>query len=257
MDNFYDKVASKFGGYAFGNNKPKYSSEYPSGNPEEVFKRKLLQLAKTNFIVLDIGCGDGKFAFSVAKGFAKIIGLDSSRELLVIAEQKQKELEIENVSFVFGDAQKTPFNNNSFDIIFNRRGPSFYKEYYRLLKRGGCYLEIGIGEKDCVDLKKVFGRGQGYGIWNQSRLEKDKNEFNQFGFKIIYAEAINYREYYDSEEEFDNFLQGVPIFEDFDSVKDKTSLEAYCKKFKTSKGILLPRQRVVYVVQKLSKHQHI
>lgn len=252
MDNFYDKVASKFGGYAFGNNKPKYSSEYPSGDPEEIFKKKLLKLARTNFIGLDIGCGDGKFAFSIAKSFAKIICLDSSRELLKIATQKQSVLKGENVSFVFGDAQKTPFKNNFFDIIFNRRGPSFYKEYYRLLKRGGYYLEIGIGENDCVDLKKVFGRGQGYGTWNQSRLEKDKNEFNQLSFKIIYAEAISYSEYYESTEEFDNFLQGVPIFEDFDSDKDKTNLEAYCKKFKTPKGILLPRQRVIYVVQKQS-----
>lgn len=250
MDNFYDKVASKFGGYAFGNNKPKYSSEYPSGDPEEIFKEKLLKLAKTNFIGLDIGCGDGKFAFLIANNFGKIIGIDSSRELLKIAEQKQKALEIENVSFVFGDVQKMAFKNESYDIIFNRRGPSFYKEYYRLLRRGGYYLEIGIAENDCVDLKKIFGRGQGYGSWNQSRLEKDKNEFNQLGFKIIYAEAISYSEYYESKEEFDNFLQGVPIFEDFDSVKDKTNLDAYCKKFKTPKGILLPRQRVIYVVQK-------
>lgn len=254
MDNFYDKVAKKFGGYAFGNNKPKYFSEYPGGDPEEIFKKKLLKFAKTNFICLDIGCGDGKFAFLIANNFDKIIGLDSSRELLTVAEQKQKGLRVENVSFVFGDAQKTPFKNDSFDIIFNRRGPSFYREYYRLLNNGGYYLEIGIGENDCGHLKKIFGRGQGYGTWNQSRLEKDKNEFNQLGFKIIYSEAISYREYYESTEEFDNFLQGVPIFEDFDSDKDKTKLEAYCKKFKTPKGILLPRQRVVYVVQKLSKH---
>lgn len=250
MDSFYDKVAKKFGGYAFGNNKPKYFSEYPSGDPEEIFKNKLLKLAKKNLVGLDIGCGDGKFALSIADNFAKIIGLDSSRELLRIAAQKQNELKVENISFVFGDAQKTAFKNESFDIIFNRRGPSFYKEYYRLLKRGGYYLEIGIGEKDCVDLKKVFGRGQGYGVWDQSRLDKDKNEFNQLGFKIIYAEAIVYNEYYESIEEFDRFLQGVPIFEDFDTVKDKVHLEDYCKKFKSTKGILLPRQRVVCVIQK-------
>src|SRR3990172_3265851 len=178
MDNFYDKVAKKFGGYAFGSNKPKYSSEYPNGNPEEIFKEKLLKLAKTN-------------------------------------------------------------------IVFCRRGPSFYKEYYRLLKKGGYYLEIGIGEKDCVNLKKVFGRGQGYGIWDQSRLEKDKNEFIQIDFRVIYAESISYNEYYNSIEALDRFLQGVPIFEDFNPDKDRTHLETYCKKFKTPKGILLPRQRVV------------
>ena len=148
--NFYDKVAKKFGGYAYGTNRAKYISNYPEGDPEELFKDKLLGLANPAKIGLDIGCGDGKFAFSVAKNFAKIIGIDSSRELLKIAAKKQKEQKVKNVSFVFGDAQKTPFENEMFDIIFNRRGPSFYTEYFRLLKKDGHYLEIGIGEKDTM-----------------------------------------------------------------------------------------------------------
>lgn len=250
MADFYDKVAKKFGGYGFGGNKPKYFSEYPDGNPEGIFKEKLLELAKTNFTALDIGCGDGKFAFEVSKHFSYINGIDRSKELLSVAESKKKALEVVNVDFNLEDASKTSFPDESFDIIFCRRGPSFYKEYHRLLKKGGYYLEIGIGEKDCVDLKKVFGRGQGYGTWNKSRLNKDKSEFTQIGFKIIFAKSINYNEYYESIGEMDKFLQGVPIFEDFDSDKDRNYLEAYCEKFVTSKGILLPRQRVVYVVQK-------
>ena len=250
MDNFYDKVAKKFGGYAFGSNKPKYSSEYPNGNPEEIFKEKLLKLAKTNMVCLDVGCGDGKFTFEVSKYFSSIKGIDTSRELLNIAESKKKALKTANVTFKLKNAVRTFFPNESFNIIFCRRGPSFYKEYYRLLKKGDYYLEIGIGEKDCVNLKKVFGRGQGYGIWDQSRLEKDKNEFIQIDFRVIYAESISYNEYYNSIEALDRFLQGVPIFEDFNPDKDRTHLETYCKKFKTPKGILLPRQRVVYVIQK-------
>lgn len=250
MNNFYDKVATKFGGYAFGSNKPSYASEYPNDDPEEIFKKKLLKLTRKHTLALDIGCGDGKFAFSISTNFAKIIGLDSSRELIKIAKKKQKGLKVKNVHFIFCDAQKTTFESNTFDIIFNRRGPSFYKECFRLLKPGGHYIEIGIGGKDCVELKKVFKRGQGYGLWNQSRLKKDKQEFTQLAFKIIYSESINYKEYYKSTEEFDRFLQGVPIFEDFDSIKDKALLQTYNKKFKTLKGILLPRQRVVYVMQK-------
>lgn len=250
MADFYDKVAKKFGGYAFGSNKAKYYSEYPNGNSEGIFKEKLIELAKTNFTVLDVGCGDGKFAFEVAKYFSSIHGIDRSKELLSIAESKKEALKVANVDFNLEDASKTSFPDESFDIIFCRRGPSFYKEYYRLLKKDGYYLEIGIGEQDCVDLKKVFGRGQGYGTWNESRLDKDKSEFTQIGFKIIFAKAISYNEYYDSFVEMDRFLQGVPIFEDFDSDQDKNHLEAYCKQFETPQGILLPRQRVVYVVQK-------
>ena len=51
--------------------------------------------------------------------------------------------------------------------------------------------------------------------------------------------------------EFDLFLQGVPIFEDFDSVIDKIKLTKYVNKFQTRSGIKLSRHRVVLVVQKL------
>lgn len=250
MANFYDKVARKFGGYAFGTNKTTYTTEYTNGNPEEIFKTKLLSLAGKDKNALDIGCGDGKFAFEIAKNFQHIQGIDNSAELIKIALSKKDEFRIENVDFKLEDARKISFPDDSFNIAFCRRGPSFYQEYYRVLKKGGYYLEIGIGEQDCVDIKKVFGRGQNYGGWDQSRLAKDKEEFIRVGFKIIYAEDFIYNEYYDSIEALDNFLQGVPIFEDFDSAADRANLEVYCIKFKTEKGILLPRHRVVYVAQK-------
>ena len=51
--NFYDKVAKKFGGYAFGKSHVDHLSEYPDGDPEKIFKKKLLGLANKNKIVLD------------------------------------------------------------------------------------------------------------------------------------------------------------------------------------------------------------
>ncbi|EKD64888.1 MAG: hypothetical protein ACD_50C00269G0001, partial [uncultured bacterium] len=71
------------------------------------------------------------------------------------------------------------------------------------------------------------------------------------GFKVIFAENYHYFEYYPSYEELDLFLQGVPIFEDFDSEKDRGSLQKYVKKFSTDKGIQLSRHRLVMVMQKV------
>src|SRR3989344_6870227 len=95
--NFYDKVAKKFGGYAYGRNKPKYVSEYPSGNPEEIFKKELLEITKPSSIGLDIGCGDGKFTFEVSIHFSQVQGVDNSKELLSIAEIQKKNLNIKSV----------------------------------------------------------------------------------------------------------------------------------------------------------------
>ena len=50
--NFYDKVAKKFGGYAYGKSHVKHLTEYPNGDPEKIFKKKLIGLANKNKIAL-------------------------------------------------------------------------------------------------------------------------------------------------------------------------------------------------------------
>lgn len=250
MSNYYDKVAKQFGGYGFSTNIPKYTSEYPNGDPETVFKEKLLELATPYSVALDIGCGDGRFVFEIANHFSKIIGLDSSKELIAIAQQKKKAIKVKNISFIFGDAANTPFEEQSFDIIFNRRGPSFYGEYTRVLKTGGHYVEVGIGEQDAMALKKTFGRGQNFGTWNTSRIETDREEFEKLGLKPILLANYAYNEQYLSKYEFELFLQGVPIFEDFNLVNDRKFLEAYYKDNMSRGRVTLTRHRVVYVLMK-------
>lgn len=249
--NFYDRVAKKLGGYGYGPS-PRYKKEFPAGDPEKIFKEKILELSSKEKIALDIGCADGKFTVSVAPHFKKVYGIDTSKINLKIAESHSNDKRSKNVEYSLQDAKQTSFKDSFFDLAYCRRGPTYYKEYHRILKPKGYYLEIGIGEKDTMELQKIFGRGQGYGKWNKSRLDQDLKELKGLGFKVIFAENFYYFEYYPSPEEFDLFLQGVPIFEDFDSEKDKPLLQKYVKKFSTDKGILLPRHRLVMVVQKVS-----
>jgi len=249
---FYDKVAKKFGGYAFGSSDNyKCFRVYPNEDPEKIFKKNLIKLAEKEKVALDVGCGDGKFAFEVAKYFLKIIGIDTSKELLKIAAKKKGELKIDNVFFEFQDANKTAFSGDFFDIIFSRRGPMPFLEFQRLLKPGGYFIGIGIGEKDAKDIKIIFGRGQNYGGWDTSELKKTEKQLEKSGFKIIFAQDYFYDEYYESYNDLDLFLQGVPIFEDFDSEKDKQYLKEYISKFKSKKGIDLPRHRVVFIAKKI------
>ncbi len=126
------------------------------------------------------------------------------------------------------------------------------EDTYKMIKKGGYLLYIGIGEKDTKDLKQIFGRGQNYGKWDEPVLEQFKNEFEKAGFKVVFAKGYEYNEYYASYEDLNTFLQGVPIFEDYDSEKDKIYLWQYVKKFQTEKGINLPRHRIVFVVKKHS-----
>ena len=132
--------------------------------PRKFLRKNLLSLANKNKIGLDAGCGDGKFAFPNRQIFLSITGIDVSKELLKIAGQKKSVLHVKNVIFKFQDAGNTSFPAKSFDVIYSRRGPTPFSEFHRLLKQGGYFIGIDIGEKDCRGIKEIFGRGQD--IWS-------------------------------------------------------------------------------------------
>ena len=245
---FYDKIAKKFGGYK---TKAIHKSEFPERDPEEIFLEQLIKYSNRYKIALDIGCADGRFTLKVAEKFHKIFAIDISSEMLAKAKQFQEEQKISNVVFQKANAEKLPFQDKYFDLIYSRRGPSPYSEISRVIKQGGHYLEICIGEKDAKELKEVFGRGQGFGDWDTSVSKTKTDSLLSQGFKIIFVHDYFYSEIYPDIENLDLFLQGVPIFKDFDSQKDKDHLLSYVAKMKVADGIELNRHRVVIVAEKL------
>lgn len=247
-DNFYDKVAKKFGDYHTAHYRN--IAECLNGDPEKVFKEKLLKISGKNKIALDLGCADGYFTLLVAPYFKKITAIDLSKGMLAAAKKLQGKKEVKNVSFEKQDAFKTSYKNGHFDVIYSRRGPTPFMEVFRLLKSGGYFMEIDIGEQDCRAIKEVFGKGQNFGKWDVSQLAVDKKEAGKVGLKAIFAQDYFCDEYYPTYEDLEIFLQGVPIFEDFDSEKDRNLLEKYVREYQTEKGIKLSRHRVAIVFQK-------
>ena len=89
-------------------------------------------------------------------------------------------------------------------------------------------------------------------MWDVRRVDRDTAEFLGCGLQIVRAENYLYKELYPSTEMFERFLEGVPIFEDFDRIKDARVLNAYYRQHTTEKGeIELDRHRVVYALKKL------
>ncbi|MBI5793535.1 class I SAM-dependent methyltransferase [Candidatus Uhrbacteria bacterium] len=245
---FYDKVAKKFGGYK---SEAIHENHFPSGDPEEIFLEQLFKYSDKVKTVLDIGCADGRFTLKVAEKFHKIFAIDISSEMLAKAKQFQEEQKISNVNFQKAEAEKLPFQDKYFDLIYSRRGPSPYIEISRVIKSSGYYLEICIGEKDGKELKKVFGRGQGFGEWDISVAKTKTNSLEAEGFKIVFVHDYFYSEIYPDMENLNLFLQSVPIFKDFDQGKDKENLRSYSEKFSIPNGIELKRHRIVIVAEKL------
>lgn len=244
---FYDKVAKKFGNYSTG---ASHVTKYQTENPEEIFKTLLIKYSGKDENVLDLGCADGRFTIAILPHFKNVVAIDLSKGMLKAARLLQKKKRIKNVSFEEIDAFKTPYADNSFDIIYSRRGPTPFNEIYRLLKKDGYFVDIGIGEKDCQEIKEVFKRGQNYGEWDESTLQRYKQGLKNLGLKLVFGKDYFYAEYYPDYQNLDLFLQGVPIFMDYDSDKDRNLLEKYISTHKTKQGIVLPRHRIIIVAQK-------
>lgn len=67
--------------------------------------------------VLDIGTGTGIIPFYISSKVSSVIGIDISPEMIRVANQKQKKLNIQNVNFQVQDSYSLAFPDKSFDVV--------------------------------------------------------------------------------------------------------------------------------------------
>lgn len=67
--------------------------------------------------VLDLGCGDGRFALGVAPLAASVNGLDPDAEAIASARRSARKLGAGNVRFGVGAAQHLPYPDAAFDVV--------------------------------------------------------------------------------------------------------------------------------------------
>jgi ubiquinone/menaquinone biosynthesis C-methylase UbiE len=101
-------------------------------------------LKDCNF-VLDAGTGTGRFAIHLAKKGVKVVALDGSREMILVAQKKSKRNGIEDeIYFVVGDVENLPFKTEAFDglcsiyvLIHFISRDKIISEFSRIVKIGG------------------------------------------------------------------------------------------------------------------------
>ena len=96
-----------------------------------------------NGTILDLGSGTGYLSIEIAKRSPslQVYGIDLSRQMVKIARRHAKG--IDNARFVFGNAAKLPFKDNSIDLVISTGASHHWKtprlvfdECYRVLKPG-------------------------------------------------------------------------------------------------------------------------
>ena len=150
-EKFWNLIASKYA-----------ASPIQDRSAYETKIQKIKTFLTPDNVVLDIGCGTGTQCGDIADKVKQITGIDISRKLLAIAQQRIAERKLGNVGFLQTTVFDERFAPGSFDVVM-----AFYvlhliddtdavvKRIHELLKPGGLF----ISETACIGEKnKVMGK---------------------------------------------------------------------------------------------------
>lgn len=115
---------------------------------------------------LDVCCGTGDWALSLSEevgSSGEVIGLDFSKNMLSVAEEKKQTLHANNVKFIHGNAMELPFDDHSFDYVtigFGLRNVPDYltvlKELHRVVKPEGIVVCLETSQPTMIGFRQGY-----------------------------------------------------------------------------------------------------
>ena len=95
--------------------------------------------------VLEIGTGSGYFTSVLAKLSQSVVTIELVEQLSEFSQNKVKELNLSNISFINDDALAYNFDNEQYDtIVIGCSLPNKNENFFRLLKPGGkLFMVVG------------------------------------------------------------------------------------------------------------------
>lgn len=177
--------------------------------------------------VLDVGTAEGKRLLRIAASFQSAVGVDIEPEFIRLAQEYAAASGITNIAFVVGDAQSMPLPPESFDWVVCRHAPLHFPELSRLLRRGGKVLTQQVHGGDKENLKRIFGRGQGYGEDPDALLDRYAREALAAGFTVTRREVSDLPYVFRDEAELRRFLTNTPTVTAYGRPGDEELLLAF------------------------------
>jgi len=115
---------------------------------------------------LDLCCGTGDWTIAIAEAVGEtghVIGLDFSKNMLKVGEEKVSSKNLKNVELIYGNAMELPFEDNTFDFVtigFGLRNvPDYMKvlqEMRRVLKPGGKAVCLETSQPTMFGFKQLY-----------------------------------------------------------------------------------------------------
>ena len=108
--------------------------------------------ADASFTLLDVGCGEGWYARSLADQFANGIfwGLDISRDAITAAARVPC-----RANWLVADLKHLPFADGCADVVLDVLTPADYAAFARVLKPGGRLIKVIPGESYLEEVRRA------------------------------------------------------------------------------------------------------
>lgn len=128
--------------------------------------------------VLDVGCGEGYY-LSHLKFVTKRWGIDISKEAVRFAAARDK-----SAQFLTATAAHLPFADSSFDCVLSMFAFTAEKEFARVLKPGGHFIQVLAGREHLMGLKNII---------YPKIIEKEQHpEPNLDGFQLVSSKTVGF-----------------------------------------------------------------
>lgn len=148
-------------------------------------------------VILDLGCGTGRFTQALARRFhAQVVGIDPSEKML---ERAREKLEDPRVRYEVGRAEALPLASGAVDMIF--MSMSFHhfadrnaaaRECRRVLREGGrAFVRTGVRERSTIYPYVPFFPSTPAMIEEMlPSLDELRAAFETAGFRLVTADVI-------------------------------------------------------------------
>lgn len=154
-----------------------------------------------NPAVLDAGCGEGYYLTELMKdlGEGDCIGVDISKDAVRFAAGRNKQ-----ALWLTASAAHLPVKTGTLDGIMSMFALTVPEEFHRVLKPGGCFLEVTAGRGHLMGLKNL--------IYSEIIEKGDKGSRELPGFRLVESQVLEFPLTLESNEEIMQLLSMTPHF---------------------------------------------
>ncbi len=232
-----------FKGWDFSHTKDRIHSEDPPWD----YSALAIELIKNANSLLDIATGGGEKLAMLAPFPKDSFALEGYHPNVAIARKNLEPLGVEVIEGHESSKHALPFDDHSFDLVFNRHGGLNISEIHRVLKSGGTMLTQQVGGDNWIDLMADF---EVEPKWPENNLDARKKQAIDVGFSIKRTDQWSGKFIFDDVGAMVYTLKAVPWTVDNFSVDTHLKYLEKIQKKLEEQGVLEYRASLFLIIAK-------